>query len=52
MTRVFVLNNHKGGVDKSMSAANIAYGLGGLLPRAGATNRSRINKGDHSSLNI
>ena len=26
MTRVFVLTNHKGGVGKSTSATNIAYG--------------------------
>lgn len=38
MTRVFVLTNHKGGVSKSTSATNIAYGLVGLLRRFGAAN--------------
>lgn len=38
MTRVFALTNHKGGVGKSTSATNIAFGLAGLLRRAGATN--------------
>ncbi|NWF67556.1 MAG: ParA family protein [Chloroflexi bacterium] len=38
MTRVFVLTNHKGGVGKSTSATNIAFGLTGLLRRAGAAN--------------
>jgi chromosome partitioning protein len=38
MTRVFVLTNHKGGVGKSTSATNIAFGMAGLLRRAGATN--------------
>jgi len=38
MTRVYVLTNHKGGVGKSTSATNIAYGLVGLLRRSGATN--------------
>ncbi len=38
MTRVFVLTNHKGGVGKSTSATNIAYGLVGLLRRSGAAN--------------
>ena len=34
MTRVF---NHKGAVGKSTSATNIAFGMTGLLRRAGAT---------------
>ncbi len=38
MTRTFVLTNHKGGVGKSTSATNIAYGLVGLLRRSGASN--------------
>jgi chromosome partitioning protein len=38
MTRVFALTNHKGGVGKSTSATNIAFGLAGLLRRAGAPN--------------
>ena len=38
MTRVFVLTNHKGGVGKSTSATNIAFGLAGVFRRAGAAN--------------
>ncbi len=38
MTRVFVLTNHKGGVGKSTSATNIAFGITGVLHRAGAPN--------------
>src|SRR5829696_3783835 len=38
MTRTFVLTNHTGGVGKSTSATNIAYGLVGLLRRSGAAN--------------
>ena len=38
MTRVFALTNHKGGVGKSTSATNIAFGMAGLLRRAGAPN--------------
>ncbi|MDX1995670.1 MAG: ParA family protein [bacterium] len=41
MTRVFALTNHKGGVGKSTSATNIAFGLTSMLRRAGAPN-SRI----------
>jgi chromosome partitioning protein len=38
MTRVFVLTNHKGGVGKSTSATNIAFGITRVLHRAGAPN--------------
>ncbi|MDX1992564.1 MAG: ParA family protein [bacterium] len=38
MTRVFVFTNHKGGVGKSTSATNTAFGICGLLRRAGASN--------------
>ncbi|GAB4528895.1 MAG: AAA family ATPase [Anaerolineae bacterium] len=41
MSRVFVLTNHKGGVGKSTSATTIAFGLAGVLRRAGAPN-SRV----------
>jgi chromosome partitioning protein len=41
MTRVFVLTNHKGGVEKSTSATTIALGLSAVLRRAGASN-SRV----------
>ena len=33
MTRVFVFTNHKGGVGKSTSATNIAFGIVQLLLR-------------------
>ncbi len=36
MTHIFVLTNHKGGVGKSTSAANIAYGITKVLGQAGA----------------
>ncbi len=38
MTRVFVFTNHKGGVGKSTSATNIAFGMVSLLRQAGASN--------------
>jgi cellulose biosynthesis protein BcsQ len=38
MTRIFALTNHKGGVGKSTSATHIAFGMVGLLRRAGAPN--------------
>ncbi|MEO8393389.1 MAG: AAA family ATPase, partial [Chloroflexota bacterium] len=38
MTRVFVFTNHKGGVGKSTSATNIAFGMVGLLRKAQASN--------------
>ena len=38
MTRVFVFTNHKGGVGKSTSATNTAFGICGVLRRAGAPN--------------
>ena len=38
MTRVFVFTNHKGGVGKSTSATNIAFGMVGVLRKAGASN--------------
>lgn len=38
MTRVFVFTNHKGGVGKSTSATNIAFGMVALLRQAGASN--------------
>ena len=38
MTRIFALTNHKGDVGKSTSATNIAFGMVGLLRRAGAPN--------------
>lgn len=38
MTRVFVLTNHKGGVGKSTSATNIAFGLAGVFRQIGAAN--------------
>ena len=38
MTRVFVFTNHKGGVGKSTSATNTAYGIASMLRRAGAAN--------------
>jgi chromosome partitioning protein len=38
MTRIFVLTNHKGGVGKSTSATNIAFGLAGVFRQIGAAN--------------
>ncbi|KXK52762.1 MAG: sporulation initiation inhibitor protein soj [Chloroflexi bacterium OLB13] len=38
MTRVFVFTNHKGGVGKSTSATNTAYGIVSMLRHAGAPN--------------
>ena len=38
MTRTLVLTNHKGGVGKSTSATNIAFGLVNVLRSAGAAN--------------
>ena len=38
MTRTLVLTNHKGGVGKSTSTANIAFGLVRVLRSAGAPN--------------
>ncbi|NUQ05120.1 MAG: ParA family protein [Anaerolineae bacterium] len=38
MTRSFVFTNHKGGVGKSTSATNIAFGIVNLLRRADAPN--------------
>ncbi len=38
MTRIFVLTNHKGGVGKSTSATNIAFGLAGVFHQIGAAN--------------
>src|SRR5690349_8554250 len=38
MTRVFVMTNHKGGVGKSTSATNIAFGMVQVLRQAGAPN--------------
>lgn len=38
MTRNFVFTNHKGGVAKSTSATNIAFGIVGVLRQAGASN--------------
>ncbi len=41
MTRVFVMTNHKGGVGKSTSATNVAFGIVQVLRQAGAAN-SRV----------
>jgi len=41
MTRVFVLTNHKGGVGKSTSATNIAFGISRILAKSNAPN-SRV----------
>lgn len=38
MTHVFVFTNHKGGVGKSTSATNIAFGMVRLLRQGGASN--------------
>lgn len=38
MTRVFVFTNHKGGVGKSTSATNIAFGMVHVLRQAGSPN--------------
>ena len=38
MTRIFVFTNHKGGVGKSTSATNTAFGIASMLRRAGASN--------------
>lgn len=38
MTRVFVMTNHKGGVGKSTSATNVAFGIVRVLKQAGAAN--------------
>ena len=38
MTHVFVFTNHKGGVGKSTSATNIAFGMVGVLRKAEAPN--------------
>lgn len=37
-TRSFVFTNHKGGVGKSISATNIAFGMVQLLRRANVAN--------------
>ncbi|MBZ0278104.1 MAG: ParA family protein, partial [Anaerolineae bacterium] len=38
MTRIFVFTNHRGGVGKSTSATNTAFGIASMLRRAGAPN--------------
>jgi chromosome partitioning protein len=38
MTPIFVLTNHKGGVGKSTSATNIAYGMLLVMQKAGVEN--------------
>ena len=38
MTPVFILTNHKGGVGKSTSATNIAYGVSQMLAQFGVAN--------------
>lgn len=45
MTRSFVFTNHKGGVGKSTSATNVAYGICGILDSArenGKTHNARV----------
>ena len=41
MTRVFIFTNNKGGIGKSTSATNAAYGIASMLKKAGASN-SRV----------
>ena len=41
MTRVFVFTNHKGGVGKSTSATNIAFGMVGLSAESGGVQLPR-----------
>lgn len=38
MTQIYVLTNHKGGVGKSTSATNIAFGISQMLAQFGAAN--------------
>src|SRR5258708_9289038 len=38
MTRVYVMTNHKGGVGKSTSATNIAFGMVRVFRQAGLAN--------------
>ena len=38
MVKIFVFTNHKGGVGKSTSATNIAFGLAGMLRHTGSPN--------------
>ena len=38
MSRTYVFTNHKGGVGKSTSATNIAFGISAMLRNAGASN--------------
>jgi len=39
MAHVFVFTNHKGGIGKSTSATNIAFGLSSVLKSSGAPNK-------------